>query len=91
MDEANIVNALQADLQDYKIKPQIRRKDSQLHVLITRAEGDDLDYATLYDIVKNRIDKLSIEGADNLVMYGRLAGAKQPEWQKSAVLSHPYR
>jgi hypothetical protein len=89
MDEANIVNALQADLQDYKIKPQIRRKDSQLHVLITRAEGDDLDYATLYDIVKNRIDKLSIEGADNLVMYGRLAGAKQPEWQKSSSIKPP--
>jgi len=89
MDEASIVSALQADLQDYKIKPQIRRKDSQLHVLITRAEGDDLDYATLYDIVKNRIDKLSIEGADNLVMYGRLAGAKQPEWQKSSSIKPP--
>ena len=89
MDEASIVSALQADLQDYKIKPQIRRKDSQLHVLITRSEGDDLDYATLYDIVKNRIDKLSIEGADNLVMYGRLAGAKQPEWQKSTSIKPP--
>jgi hypothetical protein len=89
MDEASIVNALQADLQDYKIKPQIRRKESQLHVLITRPEGDDLDYATLYDIVKNRIDKLAIEGADNLVMYGRLAGAKQPEWQKSTRLKPP--
>jgi len=89
MDEASIVSALQADLQDYKIKPQIRRKDSQLHVLITRSEGDDLDYSTLYDIVKNRIDKLSIEGADNLVMYGRLAGAKQPEWQKSTSIKPP--
>jgi hypothetical protein len=89
MDEANIVSALQTDLQDYKIKPQIRRKESQLHVLITRSEGDDLDYATLYDIVKNRIDKLSIEGADNLIMYGRLAGAKKPEWQKSSSIKPP--
>ena len=89
MDEASIVSALQTDLQDYKIKPQIRRKESQLHVLITRSEGDDLDYATLYDIVKNRIDKLSIEGADNLIMYGRLAGAKQPEWQKSSSIKPP--
>ena len=89
MDEASIVSALQTDLQDYKIKPQIRRKEAQLHVLITRSEGDDLDYATLYDIVKNRIDKLSIEGADNLVMYGRLAGAKQPEWQKSTSIKPP--
>ena len=89
MDEASIVSALQTDLQDYKIKPQIRRKESQLHVLITRSEGDDLDYATLYDIVKNRIDKLSIEGADNLIMYGRLAGAKQPEWQKSTSIKPP--
>jgi hypothetical protein len=34
MDEANIVSVLQEDLQNYKVKPQIRRKESQLHVLI---------------------------------------------------------
>ncbi len=89
MDEASIVNALQADLQNYKVKTQIRRKESQLHVLITRAEGDDVDYASLYDIVKHRIDKLPIDGADCLVVYGRLAGAKHPEWQKKAEIKPP--
>lgn len=89
MDEASIVNVLREDLQDYKIKTQIRRKDSQIHVLITRDEGDDLDYAHLYDIVKSRIDKLSIEWADCLVMYGRLSGAKQAEWQKSVDIKPP--
>ena len=62
MDEASIVTAIEADLQNYKVKTQIRRKESQLHVLITRADGDDVDYASLYDIVKRRIDKLPIEG-----------------------------
>ncbi len=89
MDEASIVSALQADLQNYKVKTQIRRKESQLHVLITRADGDDVDYASLYDIVKRRIDKLPIEGADCLVVYGRLAGAKHPEWQKKAEIKPP--
>ena len=42
MDEASIVSALQADLQNYKVKTQIRRKESQLHVLITRSKRDDL-------------------------------------------------
>jgi len=83
MDEANIVSALQADLQKYKVKPQIRRKESQLHVLITRSERDNLDYDSLYDIVKRRIDKMVIEGVNSFILYGRLAGAKHPEWQKT--------
>jgi len=89
MDESSIVNAIEADLQNYKVKTQIRRKESQLHVLITRADGDDVDYASLYDIVKSRIDKLPIEGADSLVVYGRLSGAKHPEWHKTADIKPP--
>ncbi|MEA5485698.1 MULTISPECIES: hypothetical protein [Pseudanabaena] len=89
MDEASIVNAIEADLQNYKVKTQIRRKESQLHVLITRADGDDVDYASLYDIVKRRIDKLPIEGADSLVVYGRISGAKHPEWHKTAEIKPP--
>ncbi len=82
MDEASIVSALQENLQDYKVKIQIRRKESQMHILLTREDGDDLDYALLYDIVKNRIDKLSIEWANSFIVYGRLSGTKQPEWQR---------
>lgn len=89
MDEASIVSAIEADLQNYKVKTQIRRKKSQLHVLITRADGDDVDYASLYDIVKRRIDKLPIEGADSLVVYGRLSGAKHPEWHKVSEIKLP--
>ncbi len=86
MDEASIVSALQEDLQNYKVKIQIRRKESQLHVLITRFEGDDVDYASLYSIVKRRIDKLVIEDASSLIVYGRLSGEKHPEWQKISEL-----
>lgn len=89
MDEASILSAIQADLQNYKVKTQIRRKESQLHVLITRAEGDKIDYASLYDIVKSRIDKMAIEGASSFVLYGRLAGAKHPEWQKTGDIKPP--
>ncbi len=89
MDESNIVSVLQEDLQNYKVKTQIRRKESQLHVLITRAEGDDLDYGAIYDIVKRRIDTLTIDGADSLIVYGRLAGARYPEWQKTGEIKPP--
>ena len=89
MDEATIVSAIQADLQNYKVKAQIRRKESQLHVLISRAEGDEIDYASLYDIVKRRVDKLGIEWANSLVLYGKIAGAKHPEWRKKGDLKPP--
>lgn len=89
MDEASIVSAIQADLQNYKVKTQIRRKESQLHVLISRADGDEIDYASLYDIVKRRVDKLGIEWASSLVLYGRIAGAKHPEWQRKGDIKPP--
>ena len=89
MDDDIIVSALQEDLQNYKVKIQIRRKESQLHVLLTRAEGDDLDYASLYDIVKRRINQMPISWADSLVVYGRLSGAKHPEWQKVVDIKPP--
>lgn len=89
MDDSSIVSVLQEDLQNYKVKTQIRRKESQLHVLITRAEGDDLDYGAIYDIVKRRIDTLTIDGADSLIVYGRLAGARYPEWQKTGEIKPP--
>ncbi|WP_190402519.1 hypothetical protein [Pseudanabaena mucicola] len=89
MDEASIIKALRADLQDYKIKTQVRRKESQLHVLVTRNDGDDLDYAAIYNIVKNRIANLSIEGVDSLTVYGKLTGANHPEWQKKSAIAKP--
>lgn len=89
MDESSIVSALQSDLQNYKVKTQIRRKESQLHVLITRSEEEHLDYDSLYNIVKHRIDKLPIEGANTFILYGRLAGAKHPEWQKTGDIKPP--
>ena len=89
MDDDIIVSALQEDFQNYKVKIQIRRKQSQLHVLLTRAEGDDLDYASLYDIVKRRINQMPISWADSLVVYGRLSGAKHPEWQKVVDIKPP--
>ncbi len=89
MDEASIVSAIQADLQNYKVKTQIRRKESQLHVLISRADGDEIDYASLYNIVKSRVDKLGIEWASSLVLYGRIAGAKHPEWQRKGDIKPP--
>ena len=89
MDEASIINALRADLQNYKIKTQVRRKESQLHVLITRNDGDDLDYAAIYSIVKNRIANLSIEGVDSLTVYGKLTGSNHPEWQKKSAIAKP--
>ncbi|OIP76985.1 MAG: hypothetical protein AUK48_05010 [Oscillatoriales cyanobacterium CG2_30_44_21] len=89
MDEASIINALQDGLKDYNVKTQIRRKGSQLHVLVTRDENTECDYDSLYSIVKRRIDELAIAGASELVVYGRLTGDRHPEWQKSAEIKLP--
>ncbi|MDX2256723.1 MAG: hypothetical protein NW214_14510 [Pseudanabaenaceae cyanobacterium bins.39] len=89
MDDASIVKVLQEDLENYKVKIQTRHKESQLHILVTREEGDDIDYGSIYDIVQNRINSLAIDGVSDLTVYGRLAGARHPEWQKSCVIKAP--
>ncbi|MEE3719153.1 hypothetical protein V2H45_20620 [Tumidithrix elongata RA019] len=82
MDETEIAKALQTDLNFYKVKIQVKRKGSQLHVLTTRAQDNDVDYSLLMELVQKSLEKLPIQNADDFIIYGRVAGAKQPEWQQ---------
>ncbi|CAN1213554.1 hypothetical protein TUMEXPCC7403_25330 [Tumidithrix helvetica PCC 7403] len=86
MDETEIAKALQTDLNFYKVKIQVKRKGSQLHVLTTRAEDNDVDYSLLVELVQKSLEKLPIQDADGFIIYGRVAGAKQPEWQQKGEI-----
>jgi hypothetical protein len=86
MDETEIAKVLQTDLNFYKIKIQVKRKGSQLHVLTTRAEDNDVDYSLLMELVRKNLEKLPLQDTDNFIIYGRVAGAKQPEWQEKVEI-----
>jgi hypothetical protein len=87
MDVTEIAKALQTDLNFYKIKIQVKRKGSQLHVLTTRAEENDVDYSLLMELVRKNLEKLPLQDVNDFVIYGRVAGAKQPEWQEKVEIS----
>jgi hypothetical protein len=85
MDEAEITQALQADLNFFKVKVQAKHRDDQLHILISRSQTNDVDYTVLFDAVRNNLTqhKLPVE---TFTVYGRLFGAKHPEWQQRGEL-----
>jgi hypothetical protein len=86
MDEAEITQALQADLNFFKVKVQAKHRDDQLHVLISRSQTNDVDYTVLFDAVQNTLSqhKLPVE---TFTVYGRLFGSKHPEWQRQGELA----
>ncbi len=84
MDEAGIARSLQEALDFYRVKAQVRRRENRLHVLITRERDNDIDYSVLFEVVRNSLEHLAIPGVEGFVLYGRLAGEKQPEWQQGS-------
>ncbi len=86
MDEAEIAKALQRDLDFHRVKTQVRRRQNQLHILLTRAESSSVNYASLFKIVQECLQHLKIPATDSFVLYGRVSGVKQPEWQRTGKL-----
>jgi hypothetical protein len=85
MDEAEITQALQADLNFFKVKVQVKHRDEQLHILISRSQTNDVDYTVLFDSIHHALieKKLPVEV---FTVYGRLFGSKHPEWQRQGEL-----
>ncbi|MFQ3679135.1 MAG: hypothetical protein SNJ60_01305 [Pseudanabaenaceae cyanobacterium] len=86
MDEAEIAKALQQDLDFHRVKTQVRRRNNQLHILLTRAESSSVNYASLFKIVQECLQNLKVPATDSFVLYGRISGVKQPEWQRTGKL-----
>ncbi len=86
MDEAEIAKALQRDLDFHRVKTQVRRRQNQLHILLTRSESSSVNYASLFKIVQECLQHLKIPATDSFVLYGRVSGVKQPEWQRTGKL-----
>ncbi len=85
MDEAEITQALQADLNFFKVKVQVKHREDQLHILISRSQKNDVDYTVVFDAVQNSLAQKHLP-VETFTVYGRVFGAKQPEWQCNGEL-----
>ncbi len=85
MDEAELTQALQADLNFFKVKVQVKHREDQLHILISRSQKNDVDYTVLFDTVQNSLAQKRLS-TETFTVYGRVFGAKQPEWQGNGEL-----
>jgi hypothetical protein len=88
MDDNQITKSLQADLNFYRVKAQVKQRKDQVNILVTRSVSNDIDYEVLFDVVRSGLEQLSDlpEDIAKFVVYGRVAGSRQPEWQKSGEL-----
>jgi len=86
MDETAISNAVQQALNAHSVRSQVKRRGTELHVLLKRSEGHDVDYANLYDIISGTLGKLPLEDTNKLMVYGMVDGTKKPEWERGGVL-----
>lgn len=88
MDEAEITRSLQDNLNFYRVKVQVKRRKEQLHILVTRDAANDIDYDVLLELTQGSLEQMSLpEEVNTFVLYGRVAGTKQPEWQKTSEIS----
>ncbi|AFY70501.1 hypothetical protein Pse7367_2238 [Thalassoporum mexicanum PCC 7367] len=89
MDDNQITKSLQADLNFYRVKVQVKQRKDQANILVTRSASNDIDYDVLFDVVRSGLEQFSDlpEDITKFVVYGRVAGSRQPEWQKTGELS----
>lgn len=87
MTEEEIIQALQTDLAQYRLKPVVKRKQSHLHVLLSRPEDVAVDYAFLTKQVCTRIRSLRLQEITQITIYGRVSGQKAYEWEETRQLT----
>jgi hypothetical protein len=85
MDEAELTQSLQADLNFFKVKVQVKHREDQLHILVSRSQKNDVDYTVVFDTAKNSLEQKHLP-VEAFTVYGRIFGAKQPEWQCNGEL-----
>lgn len=85
MDEAELTQSLQADLNFFKVKVQVKHREDQLHILVSRSQKNDVDYTVVFDTVQNSLVQKHLP-VEAFTVYGRIFGAKQPEWQCNGEL-----
>lgn len=86
MTEAEITQALQTDLEPYRLKAIVKQKQSHLHVLLSRPEEVPVDYPLLTKQVCTRLRTLQPAGVSQITIYGRVSGQKEYEWEETRQL-----
>ncbi len=86
MTEAEIAQALQTDLEPYRLKAIVKQKQSHLHVLLSRPEEVTADYPLLTKQVCTRLRALQPAGVSQITIYGRVSGQKEYEWEATRQL-----
>lgn len=87
MTEAEIAQALQTDLEPYRLKAIVKQKQSHLHVLLSRSGEVPVDYGLLTKQVCTRLRTLQPQGVDLITVYGRVTGQKDYEWEDTRQLT----
>ncbi len=74
---------LQAILSAYPVRLLFSTKTSRLHILLEYPPEIDWDREAVWELLAQTIAQSHPIGIQQVLVYGRLAGQKTPEWQRS--------
>ncbi len=86
MDEATVAKTLQADLNSHKVKIQVKSAASQLYILASRDEDEQINYEFLFSLIQSRLEQLKIPTVTSFTLYGKVSDSKEPEWKKNGLI-----
>jgi tetratricopeptide (TPR) repeat protein len=74
---------LQAILSAYPVRLLFSSKTSRLHILLEYPPDIDWDREAVWELLAQTIAQAHPIGIEQVLVYGRLAGQRTPEWQRS--------
>lgn len=87
MSEIEIGELLESDLIAYRLVVQVTRQDECLLIMLNRPADSNLDYTGLTKAITARIKTLQVAGIHTLVLYSRVLGEYDVDWQTQLEFS----
>jgi hypothetical protein len=81
MSEVEIGELLESDLITYSLVVQVTRQDECLLIMLNRPADSNLDYTALTKAITARIKTLQVAGIHTLLLYSRILGEYDVDWQ----------
>lgn len=88
MMEQELTQSLQPLLKSLQVKFAVKVKQGHMHILLSRSASKAVDYPVVTQALQRKIQELGLTsvGMKGVTVYGRVAGEKQWEWEKTFEL-----
>jgi hypothetical protein len=88
MMEQELTQSLQPLFKSLQVKFAVKVKQGHMHILLSRSASKSIDYPMVTQSLQRKIQELGLTsvGMKGVTVYGRVAGEKQWEWERTFEL-----